>query len=154
MRTWHDKNIESLYPVFNNVDGYIEENNGNKYLIFAFSDKNKKALKKYKKLWDGIKNQVDTLNSGEPIEYEKDFMKIEFESDDNLPLGKILSISSITIVTRSVFQEDNKYYSQVYLHECAYESVGELWRECTFCTGNILVINIDRAFVLNGTKKG
>ena len=48
-------------------------------------------------------------------------MKIRFESNDDLPLGKILSIPSMIIVTRSVFQEDNKYYPQVYLHECAYE---------------------------------
>ena len=53
-------------------------------------------------------------------------MKIRFESDDNLPLGKILSIPSIIIVTRSAFQEDKKYYPQVCLHECLFESVGEL----------------------------
>ena len=40
-------------------------------------------------------------------------MKIRFESDDDLPLGKILSIPSMIIVTRSVFQEDNKHFSQV-----------------------------------------
>ena len=35
-----------LYLVFNNVDGYIEESNGNKYLIFASTDKSKKVLRK------------------------------------------------------------------------------------------------------------
>ena len=80
-------------------------------------------------------------------------MKIGFESDDILPLGKILSIPGITIVTRSTFQEENKYYPQVYLHECVYESVGKLWRVCNFCVTNILVINTDSAFILNGTKK-
>ena len=39
----------SLYLVFNNVDGYIEENNENKYLMFVSTDKNKKVLKKLKK---------------------------------------------------------------------------------------------------------
>ena len=33
----------SLYLVFNNVDGYTEKNNGNKYLIFASTKKNKKV---------------------------------------------------------------------------------------------------------------
>ena len=32
------------------VDGYIEENNENKYLIFASTDKNKKVLEKYTSL--------------------------------------------------------------------------------------------------------
>ena len=45
-------------------------------------------------------------------------MKIEFESDDNLPLGKILNIPVCIINARSVFQESNNYYPQVYLHEC------------------------------------
>ena len=60
------------------------------------------------------------------MKYKKDSMKIRFDSDDDLPLGKILSILSMIIVTRSVFQEDSKYYPQVYLHECGYEFVDEL----------------------------
>ena len=48
-------------------------------------------------------------------------MKIRFKSDDDLPLGKILSIPVCVIVVGSVFQEDNNYYPQIYLHECLYE---------------------------------
>ena len=49
-------------------------------------------------------------------EYGKDFMKIKFNSDDNLPLNKTLH--NITIIIRSVFEEDGKLYSQIYLDEC------------------------------------
>ena len=45
-------------------------------------------------------------------------MKIRFESDDDLPLGKILSISFMVVVTGSVCQNGNKYFTQVLLHEC------------------------------------
>ena len=48
-------------------------------------------------------------------------MKIKFESNDDLPLGKILSIPVCIVTVGSVFQEDNSYYPQVYLHECLYE---------------------------------
>ena len=58
------------------------------------------------------------------IEYKKYFMKIGFKSNDNLPLGKILSIFGMIIVVSSVFQEDNKHYLQAFLDECVYESVG------------------------------
>ena len=34
-----------LYLMIGEVDGYIEESNGNKYLTFASTDKNKKVLK-------------------------------------------------------------------------------------------------------------
>ena len=49
-------------------------------------------------------------------------MKTKFNSDDNLPLNEILKVHYMTIVVRSVFQEDNKYYPQVSLDECFYES--------------------------------
>ena len=55
------------------------------------------------------------------MKYEKDFMKIKFESNDDLPLGKILNIPVFIIIVRSVFEEDGKYYQQVLLHECLYE---------------------------------
>ena len=54
-------------------------------------------------------------------EYDKDFMKIKFNSDDNLPLNKTLKLHNMTIVIRSVFEEDRKFYPQVYLDECLYE---------------------------------
>ena len=118
--------VNYFYLIFNNVDGYIEcnsneERNENKYLNFASTDKNKKVLEKYKELWDEIKNQIKTISGGKPIKYGTDFTKIRFESDDDLPLGKILSIPVCIIAVGSVFQEDNNYYPQVYLHECLYE---------------------------------
>ena len=48
-------------------------------------------------------------------------MKIKFNSDDNWPLNKMLKRRNLTIVVRSVFQEDNKYYPQVFLDQCLYE---------------------------------
>ena len=48
-------------------------------------------------------------------------MKIKSNSDDNFPLSKILKLHNLTIVVRSVFQEGNKYYPQVFLDEFIYE---------------------------------
>ena len=42
----------------------IEEINGSKYLVFGSTDENKKVLKKYPELWDGIKNEIETINGG------------------------------------------------------------------------------------------
>ena len=55
MRSLDHVNIDSenpLYLIFNNVDGYIEESNGDKNLIFASANKNKGVLEKYAKLWN------------------------------------------------------------------------------------------------------
>ena len=66
-----------------NVDVYIEENNENKYLIYASTDKKKEVLEKYTELWDEIKDQIEAISDVKAIRYEKDFMKIKFESNDD-----------------------------------------------------------------------
>ena len=61
-------------------------------LIFVSTDKNKKVLKKYREYWNEIENKIATKNDGKPIKDKKYFMKKKFESYDDLPLSKILSI--------------------------------------------------------------
>ena len=48
-------------------------------------------------------------------------MKIEFNSDDNLPLNKLLKFHNMTIIIRSIFEEDRKLYPQVFLDDTLYE---------------------------------
>ena len=48
-------------------------------------------------------------------------MKIKFNAKDNLPFNKILKLHNLVIIVRFVFQEDKKYYPQVFLDECLYE---------------------------------
>ena len=58
------------------------------------------------------------INNNKSREYEKDYMKINFDSDDNLPLNKQLKFLSVTIVIRSIFEDDVKYYPQAFLDDC------------------------------------
>ena len=60
-------------------------------------------------------------SDGKNGEYGKDFMKIKFDTDDNLILNKFLKLRILTIIFRSVFEEDGKLYPQIYLDECLYE---------------------------------
>ena len=48
-------------------------------------------------------------------------MKIKFISDDNLHLNKMLKLHMLTVTVRSVFEDNSKYYSQVFLDECLYK---------------------------------
>ena len=109
--------VNPLYLMIVEVDGYIKKTNGNKYLTFASTDKNKKVLEKYIKFWDGNKCHIQTINSDKSGEYEKDYMKIKFNSDDDLPLTKILNLHMLTIIVRSLLEEDGKYYPQIFLHD-------------------------------------
>ena len=118
------KSINSVYPLYliiGKVNEYIEKSNENKYLFFTSTDGNKEVLVKFTKLWDEIKYLIETINEGKKGEYEKDFMKIKFNSDDNLPLNKMLKLHMLTVIVRSVFEGDGKYYPQVFLNDCLYE---------------------------------
>ena len=53
--------------------------------------------------------------------YDKDFMKIKFNSDGNIPLNKQLNVPTIAVIIRNTFEKDGKYYPQTFLEECVYE---------------------------------
>ena len=104
-----------LYLLIAELDGYIDEKKGNKYLNIGLTDSNSEVLKKYAEDWSGIKGQIKKRNDGRSGEYGKDYMKIKFNSDDNLPLRVL------TIVIRNVFEKYNKYYPQIFLDYCLHE---------------------------------
>ena len=117
------KNIYSVNPLYlriTHTSRYIEEINENKYLIFDSIDENKELLKKYNDVFNGIRNKIKKI-SGDECDYEKDYMKIKFNSDDDLPLKKPLKFHLMTITIRSVFEEDGKLYPQVFLDDTLYE---------------------------------
>ena len=65
--------VNPLYLMINEMIGHFEEKNENKYLVLVEIDENKKVLEKYKEVWEGIKKEIETINSEEKIEYGKDF---------------------------------------------------------------------------------
>ena len=102
--------------------GHFEEKNENKYLTLDDVDENKKILKKYKEVWDGIKKEIETSNGGGKIEYGKNKKKKKrFESNDDLSLNEPIKLCLLTIIIWSVFSEDSKFYSQLFLHDALYE---------------------------------
>ena len=116
-------NINSVNPLYlgiTRVNGYIEEKDSNKYLVFDSTDENKELLKKYNDVFNGIRDKIKEINSNE-CDYEKDYMKIKFNSDDDLPLNKSLKFRLMTITIRHVFEEDGKLYPQVFLDDTLYE---------------------------------
>ena len=113
--------MNPLYLHITHARGYIEEINGNKYLILGSTDENKELLKKYNDAFNGIRDVIKTINGGKGNDYGKDYMKIKFNSDDNLPLNKPLKFHLMTITIRSVFEEDGKLYPQVFLDDTLYE---------------------------------
>ena len=65
--------VNPLYLMINEMIGHFEEKNGNKYLVLDDVDESKEVLKKYEEVWEGIKEEIEAINSDEKIEYGKDF---------------------------------------------------------------------------------
>ena len=71
---------------FNNLYAYVEKSDENKCLIFVAADKNEMVLRNYAEIWDNIKEIIELISGNKVIKYSKDFMKIRYESDDDLPI--------------------------------------------------------------------
>ena len=69
--------VNPLYLLAHRIDGFIEEKEGSKYLNIASTNSSSEVLKKYEKVWSGIKNWIEKINNGKSGEYEKDYMKIK-----------------------------------------------------------------------------
>ena len=101
-----------FYLVIDDVKGYFETNDNNtNYLIIILDNE------KYKKIFKGIWDKIKENNFNE---YSKDYKVISFKSDDILEYGGSININTITIVIRSVFKSDCRYYPQIYLDSCLY----------------------------------
>ena len=67
-------------------------------------------IKLQKKTWD-------------VVEYNKDYIKIKFESNNFFPIDKDVNIYTATIIIRAIFAKDGKYYPQLFLDDCLYKNV-------------------------------
>ena len=88
------------------MNEYCEEINGNKYLTLVPTNESKEKIKNM----DLIRS---TTKYSDNYNYDEKYMKIKFNSDIELLLNK--RIPSITIVARTIFYVNNKYYPQLFL---------------------------------------
>ena len=108
-----DDNIKQgpSYFGINDVYGYFEENNNKKYFNIDNTYNNKKILQKYMLLWDGIKDIIKNKGCKPFSDFVKDNMTFKFDTDYNIPLGKVLKFDIVI-----------DYYPEVYLEECKYKN--------------------------------
>ena len=65
--------VNLLYLMINEMIGHFKEKNENRYLVLDEIGENKEVLNKNKEVWEGIKKEIESINSGKKIEYGKDF---------------------------------------------------------------------------------
>ena len=98
----------------NSATGYFKEKNDEKYLILD-------STKEYESVWSEIRSEIKRINAGEKVFYEKNYLKIGINTEDDLPLKKSLKFLTVIVNINLVVQADNKLFTQIYLDECFYE---------------------------------
>ena len=110
------RNIHSVNPfylMFQSATGYFNEKNGEKYLILD-------STEKYEEVFSAIKSEIETINGGEKMYYEKNYERIGVNTDNDIPMNKQINFPTLTIISRCVFHNGKKLCPQIYLEECLY----------------------------------
>ena len=89
------------------------------YLVISDKDD---VYKKLVDILESIKNKI-TEKTWDAVEYDKDYMKIKFESNNIFPVGKNVNIHLATIIIRAIFAQDGEYYPQLFLDDGLYKNV-------------------------------
>ena len=88
------------------------------YLVISDKD----VYKKLADIFESIKNKI-TEKTWDVVEYNKDYMKIKFESNNIFPIDKDVNVYTAAIIIRAFFSKDGKYYPQLFLDDGLYKNV-------------------------------
>ena len=130
-----------MYLIINRVLCFVGEKNGAKYL--KIDEGNKKLEDSILSIWNqafsGIRYNIKKINDdckelseckGFPecekfsefkVNFDDDFDKIKFVSNDNLPIGKLIFFLTIIVVIRCVLKQGDLFYPQLYLDDALYQ---------------------------------
>ena len=115
--------INSVNPLYLRIvvmNGQFEKGKDDAwYLKISYKDD---VYEKLTDIFESIKNKI-TEKTWDTVEYDKDYMKIKFESNNIFPTDKDVNIHIATIIIRAIFAKDGKYYPQLFLDDGLYKNV-------------------------------
>ena len=114
---WQVNSVNRLCMIINRVYESVSEKNGVRFLKI---DKGDAVLRKYEQVSAGTKFHIRKI-SDEEVNFNSDYDKIKFLTDDSLSLGKLIYFPTVTVIIRCVFKQNGVYYPQVYLDYCLYQ---------------------------------
>ena len=111
--------VNTLYLRIININGQFKKGKDDAwYLVICDKD----VYKKLVDMFESIKNKI-TEKTWDALEYDKDYIKIKFESNNIFPTDKDVNIYTATIIIRAIFTKDGKYYPQLFLDDGLYKNV-------------------------------
>ena len=102
-----------FYLTIDNLEGYFDFSNNLETLIMLFANNDRQN--KYYQIWKEILKIINRGN-GE-LKLHKEIRLF----DNDLPVGYVFKIHSITIAIRSLIEINNKFYLEISLNHCLYE---------------------------------
>ena len=101
------------------TEGQFKKGKGdNVWYLIIFHDGD--VSRKSENIWKTIRAKIEK-NTGGIVQYDKDYMKIKVESNDDLPTYNIVNIHQVRIIIRSVFAQNGKFYPQFFLDDALYK---------------------------------
>ena len=111
--------VNPLYLRIKDMKGQFKKGKSNNvWYLIIFGDAN--VWRKFENTWKSISAKIEE-NTGGIEQYDKNYIRIKFESNDNLPIGNIVNMHLVTIIIRSVCAENGKFYPQLFLDDALYE---------------------------------
>ena len=112
------RSVNSFYLRIVDIKAQFEKGKDDAwYLVISNKDD---VYKKLVDTFESIKNEI-IEKIWDALEYDKDYMKIKFESNNIFPTDKDVNIPTATIVIRAIFAKDGKYYPQLFLDDDLYK---------------------------------
>ena len=111
--------VNPLYLRIVDIKGQFEKGKDDAWYL-VISDKD--VYKKLVDIFESIKNKI-TEKTWDALEYDKDYMKIKFESNNIFSIDNDVNIYTATIIIRAIFAKDGKYYPQLFLDGGLYKNV-------------------------------
>ena len=121
--------INALHLIVKSLLGRIEkiEESSDRYLVV--DENNKEVINVFDKFWKFIEDEInrltkrnDKITFGNVDNKIREYNKLRFSSDINLPLDTLIEFYMLTIVINCVIEKGNKYYPEIYLDECLYKT--------------------------------
>ena len=109
--------VNPLYLKITDMKGQFEKGKDDAWYL-VISDKDD-VYKKLVDIFESIKNKI----TWDVVEYDNDYIKIKFESNNIFPTDKDINIHIATIIIRAIFAKDGKYYPQLFLDDGLYKNV-------------------------------
>ena len=100
------------------INGQFEKGKDDAWYLIISGDDD--VFKKLLDIFGSIKHQ-STEKTWDIVKYDKDYMKIKLQGNNILPADKDVNIHLGTIIVRSIFAQDGKYYSQLFLDNGLYK---------------------------------